>query len=160
MHVKYMYFTYKLNAFSNHANTWKVHVEYMQNTCTGKKLAEDCPNIERLTVSNMDQDCKSEILNADVAIILENLKHLKKLKFCELVNNWRTYSIHNQTFRLLLERESHKPTKLSITNYFNNVHTQAIEKIVEEFTVNEVVIIPDPDEEDEQVIPDSDEDDW
>lgn len=129
-----------------------------------QKLAEDCPNIERLTVADINIDRLAKAVNADIGLILENLIYFKKLKFCELINDtsWSIDVVEergvvphaqddptNQVFRFLLESDSKEPAKLSITNYFNTVHSDAIRKIVENFHIAEVVNIDDPNPQDD-----------
>lgn len=118
-----------------------------------KRFAIDYPNIERLIIKEIDPNSLPETVNTDIDILLKSLKLFKNLKFCRIENTfeWMTHAVNdgtietepiqNQTFKFILDKQMNKSATISITNYFNTFHAEAIRQVLNDFDANEALEI-------------------
>lgn len=117
-----------------------------------EKIAEDCQNIEKLLIKDVGKRRLSKTRNSEIGIILNVLKHFKRLAFVELKSRIDppqiTYDHDNPaelditqnvlTLEFFLKKKFDGTFSLKCSSYFSQHQAEAIDKIKENFHVTVV----------------------
>lgn len=116
-----------------------------------QRLAENCPNVERLILLDLNSRRLPKAVKIDVEIILRGLGKFENLKYFEMQNSNSGYVpvnedadwpgdapeivAHTPKFSLILDT---KAQKLSVSSYFGLHHGELVQQIFEQFCIREI----------------------
>lgn len=116
-----------------------------------RKLAENCPNIESLTMTDLNSRRLPKAVKIDVDILLSGLENFKNLKHFELRNDNSGYVPvnedadwpedgpeivpHTSKFHLFLDL---KARKLAMSSYFGTNFGDLVQRIIEQYFIKEI----------------------
>lgn len=119
-----------------------------------EKLAEDCPNIEKLMIKDVATYRFPKETNAEIKMILMNLKNFKRLNYVRIENDKKippqissdhdnpadeNFAQNQFQFKFLLKKKFDQTFHLKFSSYFSQHQVEAISQIRRDLKVSEVI---------------------
>lgn len=140
------YFKIELMLFAQSTSLKELDVEYkcpMQLSFLWKRLAEDCPNIERITIRRFGFRQLSKTIKAEIDIILKNMENFKNMKYFMIESHAAEDPVHvsrdhdnpemnhardlqNLNFMLVIRQNAKQEFILEMSKYFFDNHLESM----------------------------------
>lgn len=133
----------------------RLNSESMMMSFLWERLAEDCPNIEKLLLKDVGLYRFPDSRNKEVEILLTNLKNFKRLNHMEISNGESSLQFsmdhdnpaeqdaaqnNPQNFSFSLKRKFDGSFCLIFSTYFIQHQAEAIDQIKKDFEISKVLI--------------------